>query len=108
MALVYHSNQEAAESLVAELAARGRQVRALQADVRDLPAGPGNRRSASSSEWQRIDVLVNSAGIVQDGLLGAMTARQWRDVIDTNLGGTFNYCHAVTPADDDGTQRAAS
>ena len=47
-------------------------------------------------EWGQIDVLVNSAGIVHDGLLGAMTAEQWRDVIDTNLGGTFNYCHAVT------------
>ena len=41
-------------------------------------------------------MLVNSAGIVHDGLLGAMTHEQWRDVIDTNLGGTFNYCHAVT------------
>jgi 3-oxoacyl-[acyl-carrier protein] reductase len=41
-------------------------------------------------------VLVNSAGIVQDGLLGAMTETQWRDVIETNLGGVFNYCHAVT------------
>ena len=25
-------------------------------------------------------MLVNSAGIVQDGLLGAMTDEQWRDV----------------------------
>ena len=41
-------------------------------------------------------MLVNSAGIVQDGLLGAMTAQQWHDVLATNLGGTFNYCHAVT------------
>ena len=47
-------------------------------------------------EWGHIDVLVNSAGIVRDGLLGAMTHDQWRDVLDTNLGGTFNYCHAVT------------
>jgi 3-oxoacyl-[acyl-carrier protein] reductase len=47
-------------------------------------------------EWSHIDVLVNSAGIVHDGLLGAMTAEQWRDVVETNLGGTFNYCHAVT------------
>ena len=40
--------------------------------------------------------LVNSAGIVQDGLMGAMTPEQWRNVIETNLGGTYNYCHAVT------------
>ena len=25
-----------------------------------------------------------------------VTVDQWRDVIETNLGGTFNYCHAVT------------
>ncbi|MGW8256557.1 MAG: SDR family oxidoreductase, partial [Thermoguttaceae bacterium] len=46
--------------------------------------------------WQRIDVLINSAGIVLDGLLGAMTQEQWTKVIETNLGGTYNYCHAVT------------
>ncbi len=33
-----------------------------------------------------------------DGLLGAMTQEQWRDVMETNLGGTYNYCHAVTQA----------
>ena len=47
-------------------------------------------------QWEHLDILVNSAGIVQDGLLGAMTQQQWQDVIATNLGGTFNYCHAVT------------
>jgi 3-oxoacyl-[acyl-carrier protein] reductase len=25
-----------------------------------------------------------------------MTAQQWSDVVETNLTGTFNYCHAVT------------
>ena len=48
------------------------------------------------NEWQRIDILVNSAGITKDGLTGSMTDEQWRDVIDTNLAGTFNYCHAVS------------
>ena len=41
-------------------------------------------------------MLVNSAGIVRDGLMGRMTPEQWRDVIETNLGGTYNFCHAVT------------
>ena len=95
VALLYHSNQQAADALVAELKAAGGEVRAVQADVRDL------RRAHEIvdqlfDEWQHIDVLVNSAGIVKDGLLGAMTEEQWREVIDTNLGGTFNYCHAVT------------
>ena len=25
-----------------------------------------------------------------------MSQQQWRDVIDTNLNGTYNYCRAVT------------
>ena len=25
-----------------------------------------------------------------------MSPEQWRNVIETNLGGTYNYCHAVT------------
>ena len=95
VALVYHSNQQAAEALLAELKSAPGEVRAVQADVRDLQRAH-EIVDPLFDEWGHIDVLINSAGIVRDGLLGAMTAEQWRDVIDTNLGGTFNYCHAVT------------
>lgn len=95
VALIYHSNQQAADALVAELQSAPGEVRALQADVRDLQRAH-EIVDALFEEWEHIDVLVNSAGIVHDGLLGAMTGDQWRDVIETNLGGTFNYCHAVT------------
>ena len=94
VAFVYQSNQAAADALVAELAADDRLV-ALQADVRDLQRAH-QIVDQLVDQWQRLDVLVNSAGIVQDGLLGAMTEDQWRNVVDTNLTGTFNYCHAVT------------
>lgn len=95
VAFIYNSNQQAAESLVEELKSSPGEVRALQADVRDLQRAH-QLVDALFDEWEKIDVLVNSAGIVKDGLLGAMTADQWSDVIATNLGGTFNYCHAVT------------
>jgi 3-oxoacyl-[acyl-carrier protein] reductase len=95
VALVYHSNQQAAEALLAELKSAAGEVRALQADVRDL-ARAHQIVDQLFEEWEHIDVLVNSAGVVHDGLLGAMTEEQWREVVDTNLGGTFNYCHAVT------------
>jgi 3-oxoacyl-[acyl-carrier protein] reductase len=95
VAFIYQSNQQAAEALVAELKSAPAEVRAIQADVRDFSRAHQIVDSLFE-EWEKIDVLVNSAGIVRDGLLGAMTQEQWRDVIDTNLGGTFNYCHAVT------------
>jgi len=95
VAFLYCNNQQAAESLAAELKAASGDVRALQADVRDLQRAH-QIVDQLFEEWGKIDVLVNSAGIVHDGLMGAMTQEQWREVIDTNLGGTFNYCHAVT------------
>jgi 3-oxoacyl-[acyl-carrier protein] reductase len=86
--------QEATEAFVAELAGQGRTVRAVQADVRDADRA---RQIVEELVEQRgkIDVLVNSAGIVRDGLMGAMTADQWRDVLEINLFGTYNYCRAA-------------
>lgn len=92
---LYHSHREAADALVAELAGQGRQVRAEQADVRD-PARAAQIVDQLVAAEGRLDVLVNSAGIVQDGLLGGMTNEQWRDVLETNLFGTYNYCRAAT------------
>ena len=42
-----------------------------------------------------VDVLVNNAGITRDASLHKMTLEQWRTVVDVNLGGCFNMCHAV-------------
>jgi 3-oxoacyl-[acyl-carrier protein] reductase len=92
---VYQSNREAADSLVAELEKEGRSVHAVQADVRD-GARAQQLVDALVEARKRVDVLVNSAGIVRDGLLGAMTPDQWNEVIATNLTGTYNYCRAVT------------
>jgi len=88
--------QDSAEALVAELTGQGRVVRAIQADVRD---GERARQIVDELVDQRgrIDVLVNSAGIVRDGLMGAMTPEQWRDVLEVNLFGTYNYCRAAAP-----------
>ena len=42
-----------------------------------------------------VEVLVNNAGITRDASLHKMTPEQWRAVVDVNLGGCFNMCHAV-------------
>jgi 3-oxoacyl-[acyl-carrier protein] reductase len=91
---VYQTSVAAADAVVAELTAAGHKVRAVQADVRD---GQRAQEIVDEIVAQRdaLHVLVNSAGIVRDGLLGAMTAEQWREVIETNLFGTYNYCRAA-------------
>jgi 3-oxoacyl-[acyl-carrier protein] reductase len=44
---------------------------------------------------QRIDVLVNNAGVTRDGLLLRMDETAWQEVIDTNLKGVFLFTRAV-------------
>ena len=48
------------------------------------------------SQFGRIDVLVNNAGITQDARLQKMTLEQFDRVIDVNLRGTFHCAQAVT------------
>ena len=42
-----------------------------------------------------IDVLVNNAGVIRDGLFLAMSDEDWSEVLETNLGGTYLFCKAV-------------
>ncbi len=95
VAFIYQSNHQAAQSLIEELQTAAGTAQAVQADVRDYAQAKAVVDKLFD-EWGTIDILINSAGIVRDGLFGAMTEEQWREVIEVNLGGTFNYCHAVT------------
>jgi 3-oxoacyl-[acyl-carrier protein] reductase len=47
------------------------------------------------AKFQRIDVLVNNAGVTRDGLVLRMDDKAWDEVIDTNLKGTFLFSRAV-------------
>ena len=43
-----------------------------------------------------IAILVNNAGITRDDLIMRLSPEDWRDVIDTNLGGAFFTCQALS------------
>ena len=95
VAFVYQSNQAAAEELVRDLKAAGHSVQAIQADVKDYGRAE-QLVEQLLGEWEHLDILVNSAGVIRDGLFAMMSPKDWSEVIDTNLNGTYNYCHAVT------------
>jgi 3-oxoacyl-[acyl-carrier protein] reductase len=94
VAFVYRNNRDSAQGLVNDLEAQGRQARAIQADVADHKQAH-QVVSDLLAAWDGIDILVNSAGVIHDGLFAIMTDEHWREVLETNLGGTYNYCHAV-------------
>jgi len=46
-------------------------------------------------KFQKIDILINNAGINRDSFAKKMTEEQWDTVINVNLKGTFLCCQAV-------------
>jgi 3-oxoacyl-[acyl-carrier protein] reductase len=47
--------------------------------------------------YERIDILINNAGITRDASFKKMSHQQWQQVIDVNLTGVFNCTKAVVP-----------
>jgi|YNPNPStandDraft_1061719.scaffolds.fasta_scaffold00190_13 3-oxoacyl-[acyl-carrier protein] reductase len=90
----YATNKDKAEAVVAEIRAAGGTALAYQADVRDFAAVEKMAQEVIA-QYGRIDILVNNAGINRDQLILEMTPEQWREVIETNLYGTFHCTKAV-------------
>lgn len=81
----YRAGAEEAEAVASEIGGR-----AVQADVSDPEEAKRLVQEAGD-----LDVLVNNAGLTRDGLLARMPDEDWREVLDTNLGGVFHTCRAA-------------
>ena len=71
-------------------------VETLQADVRDY-AEVERAIRATVARFGGLDILVNNAGVGIFAEVAEMTPEQWAEIIDTNLTGVFNACHAAIP-----------
>lgn len=63
-------------------------------DVRDGEAAE-QAVAAIVSRHGRIDILINNAGIIHDGLFMMMSPENWHSVIDTSLNGFYNMTRPV-------------
>jgi len=89
IAFSYLKSTQEAEGLAQEVEKLGRKCLGLQTDVRDF-AQAKELVEKVKQHFGRLDILVNNAGITRDKALMLMTKEEWLEVIETNLGGTFN------------------
>jgi len=90
-------NTEKLEAIRRELADKGTEVLSLAFDVRDRQAA---RQAIDSlpAEWQRIDVLVNNAGLalgLEPEYQGSLD--DWETMIDTNIKGLLTMTRLIVP-----------
>lgn len=71
------------------ISAKGGQARADATDVTDFDACARLVESAVS-DFGRLDILVNVAGILRDGMIFKMSEADFDAVVDVHLKGTFN------------------
>ena len=84
------------DSLATEVEGLGRRALVFSGDVRDATAIQ-DAVDATISEFGRIDILFNNAGIVAYAAADEMSELEWDSMIDINLKGPFLVARAVIP-----------
>jgi 3-oxoacyl-[acyl-carrier protein] reductase len=95
VAVNYARDASAAAAVCEQITAAGGAAQAVQGDVSSAD-GAAALVAAVESQIGPIEILVNNAGITRDDLIMRLSEEDWRDVIDTNLGGAFFTCRALS------------
>lgn len=87
---IYSSNTKKAT----EFGQSNPDIKVIQLDIKDDKAVRKTIQKIHANKGH-INVLVNNAGIVNDGYFLMMSSDKWRSVLDVNLNGTFNILKNV-------------
>lgn len=96
VAVHYHSSEQAALDLCADIASQGGRALAVCADVSDAAQVTTMVRHVNAV-FGHIDVLVNNSGLAQSKLFIDLTADDWNTMFDVNVKGVFHCCQSVLP-----------
>ncbi len=88
--LNYNNSKEQAEKIQQELLEQGKEIEIIKADVSKKEEAESLIQFALN-KFNKIDVLINNAGISQEGLFTDVTEDEWQKIINTNLNSVF-YC----------------
>ena len=96
IAINYRTANEELEKLKNEIETKGVQCVLVYGDVSKFEDCENIVKNVTE-KLEKIDVLVNNAGITKDGLILRMKKEDFQQVIDINLTGTFNMTRNVIP-----------
>jgi len=94
--IIWDVNEEKASSTINEFRNISDKISFQKVDVTKLESVTEAAKQIIEKH-QRIDILINNAGITRDASFLKMTSEQWQQVIDVNLTGVFNCTKAVAP-----------
>src|SRR5262245_32173030 len=90
----YHARRDAADEVLGEVRALGRQARLLQFDVSERQAAAAALAADIEAHGAYYGVVCN-AGIARDAAFPAMSGEDWDAVIHTNLDSFYNVLQPV-------------
>jgi 3-oxoacyl-[acyl-carrier protein] reductase len=94
IAIAYRERDDAAQATMEAVQAIGVKVMAKRCDVGD-EGQVAELFAAVTHELGPVDILINNAGIVRDGLFLLMDRSQWDPVLRVNLDGVYHCMRAA-------------
>lgn len=94
VAFTYLSSEKPALEIQEELTAMGVKAKAYKSDASSFTQSEELVKNVLA-DFEKIDVLVNNAGVTRDNLMLRMTEEQWDTVININLKSLFNLTKQV-------------
>lgn len=94
--IIWDVNEEKASSTINEFRNICDKISFQKVDVTKLESVTEAAKQIIEKH-QKIDILINNAGITRDASFLKMTSEQWQQVIDVNLTGVFNCTKTVAP-----------
>ncbi|MDF2956206.1 3-oxoacyl-ACP reductase FabG [Candidatus Alkanophaga liquidiphilum] len=88
---------DVAEAVAKEINDMGGEAMAYACDVTKFDQVKDMMKAVADKWGDRIQILVNNAGLTMDSLAHKMTDEEWDRVVNINLKGPFNCVRAIAP-----------
>ena len=94
--LNYNKSEKQAKKIQDDLKEEGITIEIFKADV-SIKTEVKKLIDFATKKWDKIDVLINNAGIARLQMFQDVTENDWNELINTNLKSAFYACQEVLP-----------